>query len=76
MVSGEDRGQRLINACEAAIVRRIYAEYADDKGSLAIVKDLNRQGEPGPSGGKDKPVANGNFSLNESRPELAARAFF
>lgn len=50
--SGEDRGQRIVNAREAAIVRRIFAEYADDKGPLAIVKDLNRQGEPGPSGGK------------------------
>ena len=50
--SGEDRGRRVINEREAAIVRRIYAEYAADKGSLAIVKDLNREGEPGPSGGK------------------------
>jgi site-specific DNA recombinase len=30
--SGEDRRQRVINAREAAIVRRIYAEYADDRG--------------------------------------------
>ena len=50
--SGEDRGGRVINEREAAIVRRIFAEYASDKGSLAIVKDLNREGEPGPSGGK------------------------
>lgn len=50
--SGDDRGRRLINEREAAIVRRIFAEYTADKGSLAIVKDLNREGEPGPSGGK------------------------
>ncbi len=50
--SGDDRGRRLINEREAAIVRRIFAEYAADNGSLAIVKDLNREGEPGPSGGK------------------------
>lgn len=50
--SGEDRGRRVINEREATIVRRIFAEYAADKGSLAIVKDLNREGEPGPSGGK------------------------
>lgn len=49
--SGEDRGRRVINAREAAIVQRIYAEYASGKGSLAIVRDLNREGEPGPSGG-------------------------
>lgn len=50
--SGEDRGRRAINEREAAIIRRIFEEYAADKGSLAIVKELNREGEPGPSGGK------------------------
>ena len=49
--SGEDRGRRVINAREADIVRRIYAEYVDGKGTLAIVKDLNREGELGPTGG-------------------------
>ena len=48
---GEDRGQRVINAREAAIVRRIYEEYASGKGSMAIVKALNVEKEPGPSGG-------------------------
>jgi DNA invertase Pin-like site-specific DNA recombinase len=48
---GEDRGQRIINAREAAIVRRIYEEYAAGKGSMAIVKGLNAEKEPGPSGG-------------------------
>lgn len=41
----------MINEREAAIVRRIYAEYASGMGSLAIVRGLNREGEPGPSGG-------------------------
>jgi DNA invertase Pin-like site-specific DNA recombinase len=49
--SSEDRGRRVINEREAAIVRRIYSEYASGKGTLAIVRDLNREGEPGPSGG-------------------------
>lgn len=49
--SGEDRGRRVINPREADIVRRIYAEYVAGKGTLAIVKDLNREGEPGPTGG-------------------------
>lgn len=49
--SGDDRGRRVINEREAAIIRRIYQEYASGKGTLAIVKDLNREGEPGPSGG-------------------------
>ena len=48
---GEDRGQRAINAHEAAIVRRIYEEYVSGKGSMAIVKALNVEKEPGPSGG-------------------------
>ena len=49
--SGDDRGRRIINEREAAIVRRIYAEYVAGRGALAIVKDLNRDREPGPSGG-------------------------
>ena len=48
---GEERGRRGINAREAAIVQRIYIEYSSGKGSLAIVRDLNRESEPGPSGG-------------------------
>jgi site-specific DNA recombinase len=51
VLAGEDRGQRVLNIREAAIVRRIYTEYASGKGSLAIVKGLNFEGEPGPSGG-------------------------
>lgn len=49
--SGDDRGRRIINEREAAIVRRIYGEYVAGKGALAIVKDLNREREPGPTGG-------------------------
>ncbi len=49
--SGDDRGRRVINTVEADVVRRIYAEYVSGKGTLSIVKDLNREGVPGPSGG-------------------------
>ncbi|MFA5957097.1 recombinase family protein [Hyphomicrobium sp.] len=45
-----DRGQRVINQKEASIVRRIYEEYASGRGTLPIVKDLNREGHPGPTG--------------------------
>ena len=48
---GEERGGRTINAVEAEIVRRIFKEYAGGKGPLAIVRDLNREGVPGPTGG-------------------------
>jgi hypothetical protein len=47
---GEDRGRRSINPVEADIVRRIFREYATGKGPLAIVRDLNREGVPGPTG--------------------------
>lgn len=49
--SGEDRGRRVINEREAAVVRRIYEEYGSGRKTLAIVKDLNGEGVPGPSGG-------------------------
>ena len=45
-----DRGRRVINSREGEIVRRIYAEYASGKGPLAIVRDLNREAIPGPTG--------------------------
>jgi site-specific DNA recombinase len=48
--SGDDRGRRLINTQQAEVVRRIFAEYVSGKGTLAIVKDLNREGVPGPTG--------------------------
>jgi DNA invertase Pin-like site-specific DNA recombinase len=47
---GDDRGRRAINSAEADIIRRIFGEYATGKGPLAIVRDLNREGVPGPTG--------------------------
>jgi site-specific DNA recombinase len=49
--AGDDRGQRTINTVEADIVRRIFMEYGSGKGPLAIVRDLNREKVPGPTGG-------------------------
>ncbi len=48
--AGEDRGRRVINEREAAVVRRIYTEYTQGRGTLAIVKSLNQEGIPGPTG--------------------------
>jgi DNA invertase Pin-like site-specific DNA recombinase len=48
---GEDRGKRTINEAEAAIVRRIFAEYVGGSSPLAIVKELNREAVPAPRGG-------------------------
>ncbi len=50
MVRGDDRGQRTINAAEAENVRRVFREYLAGKGPLAIVRDFNREGIPGPTG--------------------------
>src|SRR6266404_548801 len=43
-------GRRLINEDEAAIVRRIFQEYAAGAGPRTIAKRLNDEGIPGPGG--------------------------
>ena len=50
--SGGERGERSINQEEAIVVRRIYDDYAAGKSPLAIVRELNQEGIPGPSGGR------------------------
>lgn len=42
------RGERRINEAEAAVVRRIFREFAAGKSPRAIAADLNRDGIPGP----------------------------
>src|ERR1700737_2212384 len=44
------RGERKINKAEAAVVRRIFREFAVGKSPRAIATDLNRDGIPGPFG--------------------------
>jgi DNA invertase Pin-like site-specific DNA recombinase len=56
-------GGRRINEPEAAIVRRIFAEFAGGKSPRRIAVDLNRDGVPGPRGGEwDASTVNGNAS--------------
>jgi site-specific DNA recombinase len=43
-------GERSINEAEAAIVRRIFCEFADGRSPRAIAKSLNAAGIPGPGG--------------------------
>jgi site-specific DNA recombinase len=43
-------GERRINAREAAVVRRIFEDYAAGVSPRAIAKSLNAEGVPGPSG--------------------------
>src|SRR5439155_16691336 len=43
-------GEREINADEAAIVRRIYRDYAAGVSPKQIAKALNKEGIPGPQG--------------------------
>jgi DNA invertase Pin-like site-specific DNA recombinase len=44
------RGDRRISEGEAAIVRRIFGDYAAGLSSKVIAKRLNAEGVPGPSG--------------------------
>ncbi|MDE4100292.1 recombinase family protein [Phaeobacter gallaeciensis] len=61
VVPGEDRGERVVNVVHAAIVKRIFEDYADGKSPKAIAKQLNRENVPGPSGkGWGQSTINGN----------------
>jgi hypothetical protein len=46
-----ERGLREINPIEAAIVERIFRDYAAGRSSLSIARALNDENIPGPSGG-------------------------
>ena len=49
--SGEAlRGERRINEDEAAIVRRIFQEFAQGRSPRAIAQSLNKEGIAGPAG--------------------------
>jgi site-specific DNA recombinase len=55
------RGGRTINEGEAAVVRRIFSEFAAGKSPRRIAVDLNRDAVPGPRGGQwDASTVNGN----------------
>ena len=45
------RGNRAIDTAEAAIVRRIFTEFAAGRSPMAIARTLNTEGVPGPDGG-------------------------
>ena len=51
VVPGEEKGLRSINMEQAAIVRRIFEEYAAGKSPRKIVRDLNAERIPSPKGG-------------------------
>ncbi|BCH29317.1 resolvase [Mesorhizobium sp. L-8-10] len=44
------RGERKINEAEAAVARRIFADYLAGQSSRTIAMALNREGIPGPQG--------------------------
>jgi site-specific DNA recombinase len=50
VVPGDDRGRRIINGREAAVVLRIHHEAAIGMSALQIAASLNREGIPGPRG--------------------------
>ena len=43
-----ERGEREIDQAEAAIVRRIFADYAAGKSPRQVAHELNAEGVPGP----------------------------
>jgi site-specific DNA recombinase len=45
------RGDRTINEAEAAVIRRIFTDYAAGKSPKKVATELNREGVPGPTGG-------------------------
>ncbi len=49
-VRNEGRGERRINAAEAAVVRRIFESYASGMSPRAIARQLNAENVPGPDG--------------------------
>jgi site-specific DNA recombinase len=50
VVPGDDRGLRVINEGQAAIVRRVFEEFEAGNSALDIVRRLNNEGIPGPRG--------------------------
>lgn len=46
------RGERAIDADQAAVVRRIFAEYGAGRAPRAIARDLNAEGIRAPRGGQ------------------------
>ena len=57
------RGERVINQDQAAIVLRIFNQYAHGKSPKAIARMLNDEGIPGPSGNDWGPsTINGNVA--------------
>ena len=49
-VDPTEKGKRLINDGEAAVVKRIFTEYADGQSPRALAAKLNREKVPGPKG--------------------------
>jgi site-specific DNA recombinase len=50
IVQNGERGGREIHQAEAAMVRRIFADFAAGKSPRRIAAELNREGIPGPGG--------------------------
>ena len=48
VVTGDERGDRIINESEARTVRRIFEEFANGKSPKKIARDLNRDRIPAP----------------------------
>jgi site-specific DNA recombinase len=49
-VDNGERGSREIHQAEAAVVRRVFTDFAAGKSPRRIAAELNREGIPGPGG--------------------------
>lgn len=47
-----ERGHRRIVSAQADVIRRIFADYADDRSPKSIAQALNAEGTPAPRGGE------------------------
>jgi site-specific DNA recombinase len=73
------RGERRINEAEAAIVHRIFEEFANGRSPRAIAQSLNKDGIPGPpAGAGDLPpsTAIGSAALGSSTTSFMSACWF
>jgi DNA invertase Pin-like site-specific DNA recombinase len=52
VIDGDERGRRAINFAEAAVVKRIFAEYVAGASPISIATRLNRERVPAPRSGQ------------------------
>jgi Recombinase len=72
--SGRRYTVAVVNPEEAAVIRRIFAEYLDGHGLEAIARALNREGVPSPSAGRRGTALESELASTRTEPRRLARA--